>query len=323
MTELKLKGDVEMKAIVIDQYGDKEVLKEREVNQPVIQDNQVLLESHATSINPIDWKVRAGYLKEMLPFEFPIILGWDVAGVIVEKGNQVTDFEVGERVFARPATNNQGTYAEFVAVDENLLAKMPASMSFEEAAAIPLAGLTAWQCLVDFAGIKKDDKVLIHAGAGGVGNFAIQIAKSLGAYVATTASENNEEFVKSLGADQVINYKLEDFSEILHDYDFVLDAMGGEVQSKSYKVLKSKGKLVSIAQPPNEEEAKQYGVEAGFLWLDPKGVQLQKLADMYEAGELKAIVGETFDFNEKSLQDAHALSETHHARGKIIINVKK
>lgn len=311
-----------MKAIVIDQYGDKDVLQEREVDQPSIQENQVLLEIHATSINPIDWKVRAGYLTDMLPFEFPIILGWDAAGIIVEKGSNVTNFEVGERVFTRPATTRQGTYAEYAPVDENLLAKMPASMSFEEAAAIPLAGLTAWQCLVDFAGVKKDDKVLIHAGAGGVGTFAIQIAKSLGAYVTTTASEENEEFVKSLGADQVINYKTEDFSQILHDYDFVLDSMGGEVQSNSYKVLKPKGKLVSIAAPPNEEEAQKYEVEAGFLWLDPKGEQLQKLADLYESGKLKAVIGETFDFNEKSLQAAHALSETHHARGKIVIKVK-
>ena len=311
-----------MKAIVIDQYGDKNVLQEREVDQPSIQEDQVLLEIHATSINPIDWKVRAGYLTDMLPFEFPIILGWDAAGIIVEKGSNVTNFEVGERVFTRPATTRQGTYAEYAPVDENLLAKMPASMSFEEAAAIPLAGLTAWQCLVDFAGVKKDDKVLIHAGAGGVGTFAIQIAKSLGAYVTTTASEENEELVKSLGADQVINYKTEDFSQILHDYDFVLDSMGGEVQSNSYKVLKPKGKLVSIAAPPNEEEAQKYEVEAGFLWLDPKGEQLQKLADLYEAGKLRAVIGETFDFNEKSLQAAHALSETHHARGKIVIKVK-
>jgi 2-desacetyl-2-hydroxyethyl bacteriochlorophyllide A dehydrogenase len=311
-----------MKAIVIDQYGEKEVLKERDVDPPAVLDDQVLLEIHATSINPIDWKVRAGYLKEMLPFEFPIILGWDAAGVIVERGNNVTNFEVGDRVFTRPATTRQGTYAEYVAVDENLLARIPASMSFEEAAAIPLAGLTAWQCLVDFAGIKQNDKVLIHAGAGGVGNFAIQIAKSFGAYVATTASKKNEKFLKSLGADQVINYQQEDFSKILNEYDVVLDSMGGDVQSKSYKVLKEKGKLVSITQPPSEEEAQKYGVDAGFLWLEPKGEQLQQLADMYESGKLKPIIGETFEFSEKALQDAHALSETHHARGKIVIRVK-
>ncbi|MGM7701590.1 NADP-dependent oxidoreductase [Pseudalkalibacillus sp. Hm43] len=311
-----------MKAIVIDQYGGKETLKEREVERPTINDEQVLVEIHATSINPIDWKVREGYLKDMLPFEFPLILGWDAAGVIVEKGKNVTGFNVGDRVFTRPATTNQGTYAEYVPVEENLLAHMPEEMSFEEAASIPLAGLTAWQCLVDFGKIKENDKVLIHAGAGGVGNFAIQIAKSYGAYVATTASEKNHEFLKSLGADQVIDYKHADFSDILQDFDLVLDSIGGEVQSKSYEVLKENGKLVSIVQPPNEDEANEHKVEAGFVWLEPNGDQLQKLAELYKAGQLKPIIGEAFDFTEENLQEAHALSETHHAKGKIVIKVK-
>ncbi|WP_349410792.1 NADP-dependent oxidoreductase [Pseudalkalibacillus sp. SCS-8] len=311
-----------MKAIVIDQYGGKETLKEREVNTPSINDEQVLVEIHATSINPIDWKVREGYLKEMLPFEFPIILGWDAAGVIIQKGENVTGFEVGDRVLTRPATTNHGTYAEYVAVEENLLAKMPGDMSFEEAASIPLAGLTAWQCLVDFGKIKENDKVLIHAGAGGVGNFAIQIAKSFGAYVATTASEKNHEFLKSLGADEIIDYKQADFSDVLQDYDIVLDSIGGEVQSKSYEILKENGKLVSIVQPPNEEEAAKYKVEAGFVWLQPNGEHLTKLADLYKTGQLKPIVGETFDFTEEDLREAHALSETHHAKGKIVIKVK-
>jgi NADPH:quinone reductase-like Zn-dependent oxidoreductase len=311
-----------MKAIIIDQYGDKNVLQEKEIDKPGIGDSQILLENHATSINPIDWKVRAGYLKDMLDFEFPIILGWDAAGVIAEKGKNVQGFEVGDRVFARPATTREGTYAEYVAVDDELLANMPDSMSFEEAAAIPLAGLTAWQCLVDFGQIKEGDRVLIHAGSGGVGNFAIQIAKSFGAHVATTASGKNEEFVKSLGADQFINYKEEDFSEVLHDFDLVLDSMGGEVQSNSYKVLKKNGKLVSIAQPPSEEEAEKYGVKAEFLWLDPKGAQLEKLAELYESNQLKPVIGETFDLSEQGLKDAHTLSETHHAQGKIVIRVR-
>lgn len=311
-----------MKAIVIDTYGDKEVLQERKIEKPSIKDNQVLLENYATSINPIDWKIRAGYLKEMIKFEFPITLGWDTAGVIVEKGKGVSQFKIGERVFARPETTRQGTYAEYVAVDENLLARIPESMSFEQAAAIPLAGLTAWQCLVDFGGIKKGDKVLIHAGAGGVGNFAIQIAKSFKAYVATTASEENEDVVKALGADQFINYKKEEFSEILKDYDLVLDTMGGKVQSNSYKVLKRGGKLVSIAQAPNAEEAEKYGVKAEFLWLKTNGKQLKMLADLFDSGQLKPLIGETFDLSEKGLRDAHALSETHHAKGKIVIRVK-
>ncbi|PSL31055.1 NADPH:quinone reductase-like Zn-dependent oxidoreductase [Planomicrobium soli] len=311
-----------MKAIVIEQYGGIEELKELELERPVINDDQVLLEIHATSINPIDWKLREGYLKEMLPFEFPIILGWDAAGVIAERGKNVTKFEVGDRVFTRPLTTRQGTYAEYVPVEEYLLAKMPETMSFEEGAAIPLTGLTAWEGLVEIAGVKEGDKVLVHAGAGGVGTFAIQIAKSFGAFVATTASEKNAELLESLGADQVIDYKNEDFSEVLSDFDIVLDTMGGEIRTKSFGILKSKGKLVSIIEPPSEGEEKKYDVEIGYLFLEPDGAKLQKLADLYESGKLKAVIGETFDFTEKGLKNAHKLSETHHAQGKLVVRIK-
>lgn len=311
-----------MKAIVIDTYGNTEVLQERDMEKPVPGDTQVLVENYATSINPIDWKVRSGYLQGMLSLEFPIILGWDTAGVIVEKGKDISGFNIGERVFARPATTRQGTYAEYVVVDEHLLARIPEKMSFEEAASIPLAALTAWQCLVDFGEIRKGDKVLIHAGAGGVGSFAIQIAKSFGAYVATTASAGNEDVAIALGSDHWINYQKEDFSKTLREYDLVLDSMGGEVQSKSYKVLKRGGKLVSIAQSPNEKEAKKYGVKAEFLWLNATGEQLKALADLFEAGHLKPLIGETFAFTEEGLRSAHALSETHHAKGKIVIRIK-
>lgn len=311
-----------MKAIVIDSYGGKEQLKEQQVEKPAIMDNQVLVEIHATSINPIDWKLREGYLKEMLPWEFPIILGWDAAGIIAEVGKDVKHFKVGDRVFARPATTRQGTYAEYVPVDEDLLAHMPESMTFEEGAAIPLTGLTAYQCLVDFAEVKKGDKVLIHAGAGGVGSMAIQIANSIGAYVATTASDKNDELVKSLGANRVINYREEDFSELLEDFDAVLDTMGGEVLDKSFKVLKKGGKLISIAGQPSAEKAEQHEVKASDFWLEPSGEQLKKLANLYVSGELKPTIGEVFAFTERGLQDAHELSESHHARGKIIIKIK-
>ncbi len=316
------KGESFMKAIVIDQYGGIEELKERDVERPEINDDQVLLEIHATSINPIDWKLREGYLKEMLPFEFPIILGWDAAGIIAETGSNVSTFKVGDRVFTRPLTTRQGTYAEYVPVEEHLLAKMPESMSFEEGAAIPLTGLTAWEGLVEIAGVKKGDKVLVHAGAGGVGTFAIQIAKSFGAYVATTASAKNKELLESLGADQVIDYKNEDFSEILQDFDIVLDTMGGEIRQKSFGVLKKKGKLVSTVEPPSEGEEEKYDVEIGYFFLEPDGEKLQKLADLYESGQLKAIIGETFEFTEKGLKSAHKRSETHHAQGKLVIQVK-
>lgn len=311
-----------MKAIVIDNYGGKEQLKERELEKPAINENQVLLEIHATSINPIDWKLREGYLQEMLPWEFPIILGWDAAGVIAEVGKNVKHYSVGDRVFARPATTRQGTYAEFVPVEMELLAHMPESMSFEEGAAIPLTGLTAYQCLVGFAEVKKGDKVLIHAGAGGVGSMAIQIANSIGAYVATTASDKNDELVKSLGANRVINYREEDFSELLEDFDAVLDTMGGEILDNSFKVLKKGGKLISIAGQPSAEKAEEYGVEASNFWLEPSGEQLQKLANLYVSGELKPTIGHVFDFTEQGLKDAHELSESHHARGKIVIKIK-
>lgn len=311
-----------MKAIVIDQYGGKEQLKEREVETPAISAHQVLVEVHATSINPIDWKLREGYLKEMLPWEFPIILGWDVAGVVKEVGDEVRHYHPGDRVFARPATTRQGTYAEFVPVDENLLARMPESMSFEEGAAIPLTGLTAWQCLVETGQIKKGDKVLIHAGAGGVGSMAIQIANSIGCYVATTASDKNDELVTSLGANRVIDYREEDFSEVLENFDFVLDTMGGETLDKSYGVLKRGGKLVSIAGQPDEEKAEQFGIEASSYWLEPNGQQLKKLGDLFVSGEVKPEVGHIYPLTEQGVRDAHELSESHHARGKIVLKVK-
>ncbi|WP_088009089.1 NADP-dependent oxidoreductase [Indiicoccus explosivorum] len=311
-----------MKAVVIDRYGGKEELKERQIDRPKIKADQVLLEVYATSVNPIDWKLREGYLQEKLPFEFPIVLGWDAAGIIAETGADVTGFKAGDRVFARPATTRQGTYAEYTAVDADLLARMPEKMTFEEAAAIPLTGLTAWQCLVEFAAIQEGDKVLIHAGAGGVGNFAIQLAKSFGAYVATTASKENEEFVKSLGADRFIDYQNEAFEEVLEDYDIVLDTIGGDVLDKSYRVLKKGGRLVSVAGQPSEEDAQKHGVKAGFVWLEPDGKQLQKLADLYEAGELEPVIGETFELSEQGVREAHALSETHHAKGKIVLRVK-
>jgi NADPH:quinone reductase-like Zn-dependent oxidoreductase len=311
-----------MKAIVIDNYGEISELKEREMPQPIPKDNQVLIEMHATSINPIDWKVRRGYLKEMMPFEFPIILGWDAAGIVEDVGSEVTAFKVGDRVFSRPNTTARGTYAEFIVAEEDLVANIPNNIGFEEAAAMPLAGLTAWQCLVDFSEIKSGDKVLIHAGSGGVGSLAIQIAKSLGAYVASTASGRNEELLTSLGVDKFIDYQNTAFETVLSDYDIVFDTMGGAIQEKSFNVLKKGGKLVSIISPPNEEKAKEKNIKAGLVWLQPNGKQLQQLADLMEKGSLKSIVGHVYPFSDKGLQEAHELSETHHAKGKIVVKIK-
>ncbi|ADO77491.1 NADP-dependent oxidoreductase [Halanaerobium praevalens] len=311
-----------MKAIVIDQYGDREELKEREIKKPKPKADEILIEVHSASVNPIDWKLREGYLKEMFAFDFPIILGWDASGIVKEKGNKVESLKVGDRVFVRPELTNRGTYAEYTTAKENLVAKIPDNINFKQAAAVPLAGLTAYQSLTDVGNLEKNDKVLIHAGAGGVGSFGIQIAKNLGAYVATTGSTKNVEFLESLGADEVIDYTKADFAEILADYDLVVDTLGGEIQTKSLGILKKGGKLVSIVEEPDPQVVKEKEVEATLHWLIPDGDQLAILADMMEKEKLKAIVGSEFPFSEKGLKDAHKLSESHHARGKIIINVK-
>ncbi|WP_027953342.1 NADP-dependent oxidoreductase [Halobacillus kuroshimensis] len=311
-----------MKAVIIEQYGGREQLVEKEVPNPVPENKQVVVEVRATSINPIDWKLREGYLKDAVPFEFPIILGWDAAGVITEVGEDVKDFSPGDRVFARPDTTRFGTYAQYTAVDEHLLAPLPEGVTFEEAAAVPLAGLTAWQCLVDFSDIKEGDRVLIHAGSGGVGHYAVQIAKHLGAYVAATASGKNREWVEKLGVDRFIDYKEEDFSEVLQDFDIVVDTLGGDIQEKSFQVLKEGGKLPSVVQPPDETKAVEKNIKTGFVWLEPSGEQLSKLGKMMEEGTLKSVIGHELPFSQEGLREAHEISESHHAKGKIVVTMK-
>ncbi len=309
------------RAIVINQYGGADQLTEETVELPELGEQQVLVKIHATSVNPIDWKLREGYLSQMMPWEFPIILGWDAAGEIVETGSKVTDWQVGDRVFARPETTRFGTYGDYAIVDDHLLATKPENISFEEAAAVPLAGLTAYQALFDHGHLKAGEKVLIHAGAGGVGMYAIQLAKNAGAEVITTASEKNREFLEELGADQVIDYRSTDFSEVLSGIDLVFDTMGGEIQEKSFQVLKPEtGRLISIVGEPNLDLAKKYNILlAKSIWLNPNGQQLQEMADWLEAGKVKSIVGETFPLTAEGVKAAHELSETHHARGKIVL----
>ncbi|MBC6314317.1 NADP-dependent oxidoreductase [Listeria grandensis] len=310
-----------MKAVIIENYGGKDVLKEAEVETPKAGAGQVVVKLTATSINPIDWKLREGYLKQMMDWPFPIILGWDAAGVISEVGANVTDWKIGDKVFARPETTRFGTYAEYTVVDAPLLARIPDNVSFEEAASIPLAGLTAWQALFDHATLQAGEKVLIHAGAGGVGTLAIQLAKNAGAHVITTASEKNAAFLKELGADEVIDYKTTNFADVLTDVDVVFDTMGGDIQKDSFRVLKANtGRLISIVSEPDQAIAKAKNIVAKSIWLTPNGEQLQAFADLMASGKVKAIVGATFPFSEQGVYDAHALSETHHAKGKIVIS---
>ncbi|WP_347861901.1 NADP-dependent oxidoreductase [Salimicrobium sp. PL1-032A] len=311
-----------MKAIVINEYGHKEQLTEQEVETPKPEKGEVLVQVKSTSINPIDWKLREGYLKQMIDFEFPIILGWDVAGIVAETGEGVTSFEKGDRVLARPDLTGKGTYAEYTIVAEHLLAPLPENISYEEGAAVPLAGQTAWQCLTDVTNVQKDEKVLIQAGAGGVGSYAIQFAKEKGAYVATTGSTENVDFLKSLGADEVIDYTKEDFTDVLNDYDVVFDMLGGDILDQAFDVLKDGGRLVTIAGQPDEEKAKEKNVETTSFWLQPTGKDMKEIADLMEEGKVKSHIGHRYPLTEQGLRDAHELSETHHAKGKIVINVE-
>lgn len=309
-----------MKAVYISNYGGIEELTYGDLPMPEVGDNDVLVRVHAAAVNPVDWKIRKGFLQKRIQFEFPLILGWDVAGVVEETGKNVTRFKKGDQVFSRPDITRNGTYAEYVAVDEKLLAHKPGNLSFEEAASVPLAGLTAWGALVDIANLKPGEKVLIHAGAGGVGVYAVQLAKSLGAYVAATASGKNADFVRELGADFVINYQEQDFSKVVQGFDVVFDTMGGEIQTKSYDVLKEQGLLVTIVTPPEQELAKEKNVRAEYFFLQPDGEKLAKLGQLIEQGTIRAVVGHLFPLQEAA--KAHELSETQHARGKIVLQVQ-
>jgi NADPH:quinone reductase-like Zn-dependent oxidoreductase len=255
-----------VKAFSISRYGKKERGRIGEMPEPALQDHDVLVQVYAAGVNLLDSKIRSGEFKLVLPYRFPLILGNDVAGVVVRIGSRVRQFKVGDRVYARPPQDRIGSFAELIAMNEDAVAIMPKNLSMEEAASVPLVGLTAWQALVEKANLKKGQKVLIHAGSGGVGTFAIQLAKHLGATVATTTSTANVALVKSLGADVVIDYKTTDFENVLHDYDVVLNSLGTDTLNKSLKVLKPGGELISISGPPDPDFAKEQGL-SWFLKL--------------------------------------------------------
>src|SRR6202165_1058416 len=248
-----------MKAFIVDRYQRNRALRLGEMPEPEVRDQDVLVAVHAVSLNQLDAKIRDGEFKLILPYRLPLILGNDVAGVVVRVGSRVWRFKPGDEVYARPHKDRIGTFAEFIAVKEDGVALKPTALTMEEAASIPLVGLTAWQALLEKGQLKKGQKVLIHAGSGGVGTFAIQLAKHVGATVATTTSARNIELVKRLGADVVIDYKKDDFSAILKDYDVVLDTQGGNALEKSLRVLKPGGKLIGIAGPPDSDFAKEMG----------------------------------------------------------------
>lgn len=311
-----------MKSIVIEDYGDVNELKLVEGPTPRAKGNEVLVEVHAVSVNPFEWKVRAGYFKDFMPFTFPIVLGSDVSGVVKEVGEQVTDFQVGDEVFASADLFKPGSYADFILIEDRLLARKPHNVSFEEAAAIPVAGLTPWQSLADHAKLKEGETVLIHGGAGGVGIFAIQFAKHFGATVATTTSGKNVEFVRGLGADIVINYEEQHFGDQLAKFDVVLDTIGGDVLAKSYDVLKPGGRLVTIAGQSDEELAREKGITASMVMMATNVEQLATIANLVSEGKVKVVISERFPFTEEGVRKAHLLSQTGHVKGKIILKMK-
>ena len=307
-----------MKAVQINDFGGRNVLMLNDIAIPTPADNEILIKVKSASVNPVDWKIREGYLQPMLNHLLPLTLGWDVSGEVAAIGKNVDNLKVGDAVYSRPDITKNGSYAEYQTVAADEAAIKPNSLTWQEAAGVPLAALTAWQSLYEFAKLEAGERVLIHAGSGAVGQFAIQLAKLRGAYVYTTTSSRNTELVKSLGADQTIDYNKEDFSE-LKDIDVVFDTIGGDTQANSWKTLKKGGRLVSVTENPDQAIATKHGVSASFCFVQPNREQLEKLAELADAGKLKVNIDSEFKLDQ--VAEAHDRSETGRAQGKIIINV--
>jgi alcohol dehydrogenase len=315
-----------------------------DVPSPDLRDDEVLVQVHAASVNQLDSKIRDGQFKLILPYRLPLVLGHDVAGEVVKVGARVRQFKPGDEVYARVDDFRIGTFAEFIPVKESSLAPKPANLTMEEAASVPLVALTAWQALVEEANLRKGQKVFIQAGSGGVGTFAIQLATHLGATVATTTSAGNAALVKSLGAHVVVDYRKEDFEDVLRDYDVVLNSQDAVTLEKSLRVVKAGGKLISISGPPDPEfgrqigapapvklvmrllssgvrrRAKRRGVDYSFLFMKASGSQLREITRLLEAGAVRPVIDRVFPF--ESTNDALAHVESGRAKGKVVIKLK-
>ena len=333
-----------MKAFIVDRYGKKSVGRIGDMPEPEMRHDDVLVQIHAAGVNLLDSKIRNGEFKLLLPYRLPLILGNDVAGVVVRVGSAVQRFKPGDEVYARPDKDRIGTFAEFIAMNEDAVAIKPKALSMEAAASIPLVGLTAWQVLIERANLKKGQKVLIHAGSGGVGTVAVQLAKHVGAVVATTTSTANLDWVRALGADIVIDYRKDDFATLLRDYDVVLNSLGGEVLKKSLQVLKPGGKLISISGPPDSDfakdigspwilgqvmgllsyrirkKAKRHGVSYSFLFMRANGDQLREIGRLIDSGIIRPVVDRVFPF--ESTNEAMTYVESGRAKGKVVVSVR-
>lgn len=326
-----------MKALQIIKYGEiKDSLSINEVEKPSVKPTDLLVEVKAAALNPIDYKLVEGKLKDMVPLNLPTGIGFDVSGVVVEKGAKVSKFEIGDEIYARVPQEQMGTVAEFAAINSDLVANKPTNVSFEEASGLPLTGLTAIQAL-EVVGIKEKDRVLIHAGSGGVGSFAIQYAKVKGAIVYTTTSTKNVDWVKALGADRVIDYTKEDYKEVARNLDIVFDTLGDEYTFEAFECIKEGGKITTIVGPPDEETAKQMGMADYKLpeklsnlieeksatykltWMQPNAKQLSNIAIMVEDGSIKPIIDLIYSLEDG--KDAYEYLATGKAKGKVIISL--
>jgi len=332
-----------MKAYALTRYGKQNGVTAVELPEPELRENDVLVQIHAASINPLDLKIRNGELKLLLPYKLPVVLGNDLAGVVVKTGPMVRRFKPGDAVYAKPNQDRIGTFAEYLALSENDVAHKPERLDMVQAASLPLVALTAFQALVDKAGLRPGQKVLIHAGSGGLGTIAIQLAKHLGATVATTTSTKNVGWVKALGADVVIDYKTTDFTEALNDYDVVLDTQGGPTLEKSLQILKPGGKVISVAGPPEPDFAREFGakwllvqamralsfsirrkarrrsVSYTFLFMTASGEQLRELGTLIDSGAIRPVIDRIFPFD--STLDALAYVESGRAKGKVVLQI--
>jgi alcohol dehydrogenase len=336
---------INLKAMAITNYGKNSPLELTELPTPAVGERDVVVEVHAASINPIDFKIRDGKVKMLLNYKMPLVLGNDFSGKVIETGSKVSMFQVGDEVYGRPRKNRIGTFAEYLSVHEDDISLKPENLTYVEAASLPLVGLTTWQAFHEILELKPNQKILIHAGAGGVGTFAIQLAKEMGAYVATTASEKGYDLVSSLGADRVINYKEDQFEEILNGYDAVFDTLGGDSLKRSFRILKPHGKIVSVSAVPNGRFAvendlglvkrflfsivsrnistleKRFNVDYHFLFMKPSGEQLTKIKHLVEQGSIRPVVDRVYPLEET--QEAVEYVETGRAKGKVVVQVKK
>lgn len=315
-----------MKAMGIRRYGGPEVIERLELDLPAPGPGEILVQIHAAGVNPADWKIREGLFKDRMPSEFPIVLGWDAAGVVEAVGKDVARVKSGDEIFAycRKDKIHDGSYAEAILLNEIHLAPKPKNLSFEEAAAVPLAGLTAYQALFEATQLKAGETILIHAGAGGVGSFAIQLAKNAGARVLTTASARHHDYLRQLGADEILDYTQENFVSAAkrifpEGIDAVFDTVGGQTQLDSAEVLKPGGRLTSLLAL-NEDYFRQRGLQPHYVFVRPENSQLRKLGGLIEAGKLRVKLEKVFPLEEAA--EAHRLIEAKHSQGKIVLKVK-